>query len=97
MPQDTAKLSFEQRLKAERQQADRSVQQLSAALLAAQEAEREARMRRRQLQTRVVTLTGGNRQKPHSQKSWQSLSVCELVMALLRRDFAMSAWTFISS
>lgn len=59
--QDAANMTFEQRLKAEREQADRTVQQLNLGLQAAQDAEREARMRRRQLQSRAVTLTGADR------------------------------------
>ncbi|KAK9867803.1 hypothetical protein WJX84_004969 [Apatococcus fuscideae] len=57
-PQVDPGARFEQRLKAEKAQADRTVQQLSTGLLAAQEAEREARMRRRQLQSQAAFLTG---------------------------------------
>lgn len=50
--------SFEQQLQAEQDAAARAMQQLSAGLLAAQEAERETRMRRRQLQSQAVFFTG---------------------------------------
>ena len=59
-----ASASFEQQLKAEQDAAARAMQQLSAGLLAAQDAEREARMRRRQLQSQAVFFTG---EPPNSQ------------------------------
>lgn len=55
--------SFEQRLKAEQDSAERAMEQLSTGLRAAQDTERDARMQRRQLQSQAVFLTGMDQNK----------------------------------